>query len=97
MFVQVRFLEKIPCASCGHPLIRDGVVVEPIVNVDGTPYEFNEKNPPKSITLGMRCARCGGETRFLRTAANTETHNQTTPPNSITRWSPYVVAETKNT
>jgi hypothetical protein len=94
MYVQVEFLEKIPCSGCRRPLIRDGTVIEPVATRSGAPYAFDENAPPKSITLALRCPTCGAETQFLRNGANTWVHRQPNPPSTITPWSPYVVAET---
>jgi hypothetical protein len=91
MYVQVRFLQRIPCSGCQRALIRDGPVVEPIANRDGSAFEYDEGNPPRSIVLGLHCTHCGAETTFIRNGANTETYPQPNPPTTITKWSPYVV------
>jgi hypothetical protein len=92
MFAQIEFFEPIPCSQCGHTLMPNRIVVEPLANRDGTPFEYETNNSPKGFLLGMKCFHCNGEAQFVPKVVNSRMHPQPNPPSNITKASPYVLA-----
>jgi hypothetical protein len=63
--------------------MRDGIVVEPLANPDGTPFEYDPSDPPRGFVLGMKCFNCGRESRFIPKVANSRMHKQPNPPSTM--------------